>query len=773
MSAIRWLALAAFASALASPSACTRKPPRENAPAVDDPVLRERLRAAVAARGPEYVPHTRHKNADGSPKYTNRLVLESSPYLLQHAHNPVDWYPWGDEAFARARATGRPIFLSVGYSTCHWCHVMEEESFEDEEIAAYINEHYVPIKVDREERPDVDGVYMDFVQALTGGGGWPMSVWLTPAREPFFGGTYFPPRGGFRGARRGLRELLTEQAERFRDKGAEVAADATRFVEHLRRSATPEPAADAPRVDLLRRAVEEATSRFDPKFGGARGMPKFPSSFPTRLLLRFGRRTKNTAALRMATDTLTHMRNGGIYDQIGGGFHRYATDERWLVPHFEKMLYDNALLAVSYLEAAEAAGQTGFAETARETLDYLLRDMTAPDGTFYGATDADSLAPSGKRQEGAFFTWTPDELRGVLGDDGAHVAATWFDVVEGGNFERRTVLSARRSLLDVSTELAMTPAKLRDAVTDARAKLLEARAKRAPPDRDEKVLVAWNALAVSAFARAAVVLGEPRYADAAVRASHVLASETRGHRPLPHELVGGDPKGIGFADDHALLAAALLDVFELTSDVAWLDDAAALMEELDRSFVDTAQGGYFGTSAKHESLLVRGKPDYDGPVPSANSVAALTWLRLYELTSDDRFRQRADATIRAFTKRLEAHPLALDHMMLALDWSTDTPKELVVVVPEGRGALASAARALLARLDRAFVPNSALVVATESDLAGDLGRRVPFASGKTLKDGRATAYVCERGACKLPTHDPDTFARQLSEIRPSSVNARQ
>jgi uncharacterized protein YyaL (SSP411 family) len=624
----------------------------------------------------------------------------------------------------------------------------------------------VAIKVDREERPDIDAVYMDFVQALTGGGGWPMSVWLTPAREPFFGGTYFPPRRGVRGARRGFLDLLGEQVERFRQKGAEVVADATRFAEELRKAASPGAAGDVRGAELVRRAVDRATARFDASFGGARGAPKFPSSFPVRLLLRFARRSKSAPALRMVGETLAHMRDGGIYDQIGGGFHRYATDERWLVPHFEKMLYDNALLAVSYLEAAQAAGDERFATTARETLDYLLRDMTAPDGTFYGATDADSATRSGKREEGAFFTWTPAELREALGEGDARAAAAWFAVGDKGNFEGRTVLSTPRAPLEVSAELATSPAKLRDRVTAIRAQLLDVRSRRPLPDRDEKALVAWNALAVSALARSATVLGEPRYGDAAVRAAHVLVAELRGKRALPHELVQSEPKGTGFADDHVLLAAALLDVFELTGDVGWLDDVVTLMEELERSFGDQARGGYFATSAKHETLLTRGKPDYDGPVPSANSAAALVWLRLHELTSDDRFRQRADATIRAFAKRLEEQPLALDHMLLAVDWTTDEPKELVVVVPEGRGALAPSARPLLAKFGRAFVPNSVLVVATESDLAGDLGRRVPFASGKVIKDGRATAYVCERGVCKLPTHDPDTFARQLAIARP-------
>ena len=710
-------------------------------PAATETNLEVRLKAALRAKGPSYVPRTRHKLPDGSPKFTNRLILESSPYLLQHAHNPVDWFPWGEEAFERARTLGRPIFLSVGYSTCHWCHVMEEECFENEEVARHLNEHYVAIKVDREERPDVDAVYMTFVQALTGRGGWPMSAWLTPARDPFFGGTYFPPQP--------FLAALTEQAQSFAADPNGVAAKAREISAKLRTAVAPPVAGDFPSAAVLKVARTEAGRRFDPVMAGTLGAPKFPSSFPVRLLLRIARRANDAEARTMAVATLAQMRSGGIYDQLGGGFHRYSTDARWLVPHFEKMLYDNALLSVAYLEAGQVTGAPRFTGAVRETLDYLLRDMQAPDGTFYSATDADSADAAGHRQEGAFFTWTPSELKSALGDKDAAAAQELFGVTPSGQVDGRSVLS---------TERVVDPL--------IRARLLAVRSKRPPPLRDEKVIVSWNGLAVSAFARAAIVLGDARYADAATRAAGVLIAPFRTTQALPHVLVEGRLQGNGFSDDHVMLAAALLDVFELTSDARWLSDAIALMEQLERTFADPVNGGYYLTASTHEQLLLREKPDYDGPIPSVNSVAALTWLRLFTLTGDARFQQRAEMTMRAFSQRLSAEPLALDQMLIALDWATDSAKEVVIVVPSGAGMLAPGAKELSTVMGRTFLPNAAVVVATEQMIEGDLGQQVPWARDKKLRDGRATAYVCERGACKLPTTDPVVFAGQLAESSP-------
>ncbi|MBI5518324.1 MAG: thioredoxin domain-containing protein [Deltaproteobacteria bacterium] len=723
--------------------------------------LRARLRAALASRGAGYAPRTRHLLPDGSPRYTNRLLLEGSPYLQQHAHNPVDWYPWGDEAFARARRLGRPVFLSVGYSTCHWCHVMEEESFEDEDVARYLNEHYVCIKVDREERPDLDAVYMAFVQTLTGRGGWPMSLWLTSSRQPFYGGTYFPPRAGARGARVGFLELSQRLAERYAREPSAVTREAEGFARQLRAEAEPEPPGDLPGEPSLALARAEAARRFDPDAGGARGAPKFPSSFPVRLLLRIARRNNDPEARRMAVFTLEHMRNGGMYDHIGGGFHRYAVDDHWRVPHFEKMLYDNALLAVAYLEAGQETGERSHLDTARAVLDYLLREMRSPGGCFFAATDADSPDGHGRREEGLFFTWTPSELEAVLGAEDARVAGAWFGVTATGDLDGRTVLRTERGPSAVAAALGVTPEALQARVGPLTARLLTARAARPPPLRDDKVIVAWNALAVTALARASLVLREPRYGDVARQCAMALAAPLRDGRGLPHAWVGGAPSGRAFADDRALLALALLDVFEVTGEARWLDDATGLLEALEEGYRDPSHGGYHLTDTHHERLLVRERPDRDGPTPSANSAAALAWLRLGAFTDDPRHRERAEATLRGFSRTLGRWPLALDQLLLAVDLATSVTREVVLVVPEGSGLFAPGAGPLLEAYARAFVPNASLVVGTEAALDGELGRRVPWVRARRLRAGQPTAYVCERGSCQLPTSDPAVFAAQL------------
>jgi uncharacterized protein YyaL (SSP411 family) len=528
----------------------------------------------------------------------------------------------------------------------------------------------------------------------------------------------------------------------------------------------PEPAGDFPDDAILGAARTAAARRFDPQNGGSLGAPKFPSSFPIRLLLRIARRARDPEAQRMATLTLEHMRSGGIYDQIGGGFHRYATDARWLVPHFEKMLYDNAQLAVAYLEATEATGDARFALTARETLDYVLRDMQAPDGTFYSATDADSPIAGGRREEGAYFTWTPNELRVALGDADAEPAQAWFGVTEHGQVDGRSVLSATNAPAELARQLGLTTDTLEQRLTTIRARLLQERSQRAPPSRDEKVLVSWNGLTISALAHAAIVLGDARYAEAAVRAAGAMRAAARDGRELAHALVAGEAQGKGFADDYALLSAALLDVFELTSDPSWLTFAISLMDGLERGFADSEHGGYYLTSAEQETLLLRDKQNDDGPVPSASSVAAMTWLRLLALTDDPRYRERAEMTLRSASRSLAARPLALADMLLALDWATDAVKQIVIVVPEGRGAMTASARPLLDVLARRLTPNAVLIVASPDELNGELGKHLTWAQAKPLRSGSPTAYVCERGTCKLPTTDPAVLAAQLAEAHP-------
>jgi uncharacterized protein YyaL (SSP411 family) len=737
------------------------------APLYDD-ALAAKLAAALAAKGPAYVPRTHHLVGEGGrqPKYTNRLILEPSPYLLQHAHNPVDWRPWGDEAFAEAKRLHRPVFLSVGYSTCHWCHVMEGESFEDEEIARFMNEHYICIKVDREERPDIDAIYMSAVQALTQSGGWPMSVWLTPGREPFFGGTYFPPRDGARGAGHGFLSILRELSDTYAKDGDRVTRAARSLADAVRKDmepahaggAQPGPAVIAETVDYFKRA-------FDNVEGGLRRAPKFPSNVPIRLLLRAHRRTGDAQTLEMATLTLSKMAGGGMYDQLGGGFHRYSTDARWLVPHFEKMLYDNALLAVAYTEAAQVTGRADFARVARETLDYVQREMTTPDGAFYSATDADS-----EGEEGKFFVWSQQEIEHVLGA-GPETARflRYYGVTAGGNFEGANILNAAHP--DEAEWAALAP---------ARQKLYDVRARRVPPLRDDKVLAAWNGLMISGFAVAGRVLDEPRYVAAATRAATFVLDRMRisGRTPLPatpaavggalngrlaRSFKDGRPGPAGFLDDYAFVVAGLLDLYEAGFDRRFLEAAVALADETERLFADPTNGGWFMTAGDHETLLAREKPAYDGAEPSGTSVALANALRLSTYTTDDKWRQRAERAFAAVGVVLTSRPMAMTEALLALDWATDGAREIAIVLPRGGGPQSAAP--LLAALRKQFAPNVVRAVVAEEDVAA-LAKVAPFVEGKVATGGKATAYVCERGACQLPTHDPSALAAQLAVTKP-------
>jgi uncharacterized protein len=710
--------------------------------------LSARLREALAGRGAGYQPRTHHLQPDGAPKYINRLVLESSPYLLQHAHNPVNWYAWGDDAFEEARRLGRPVFLSVGYSTCHWCHVMEEESFESEEIAAFLNAHYIPVKVDREERPDVDAIYMSAVQALTGSGGWPMSVWLTPDREPFFGGTYFPPHDGARGARFGFLTVLRDIARTYQDDPDRVGRARSSLTEAVKQQMEGLVARSAgetvePGPQPILTAVDSYKRLFDPTHGGLRRAPKFPSNIPVRLLLRAHRRSGDAEILQIATRTLEKMAGGGIYDQVGGGFHRYSTDERWLVPHFEKMLYDNALLAVAYAEAWQVTRRPDFARVLRETLDYLLREMTSPQGAFYSATDADS-----EGEEGRFFVWSVDEVKALLGPV-AERFMRYYAMSPGGNFEGHNILHAPQ------------PDEVEHAaLASARETLYQARAGRVPPLRDDKILAAWNGLAISAFAFGARVLAEPRYLQAAERAADFLLNQMRRGGRILRSWKDGRASQQGFLEDQAFVAAGLLDLHESSFDPRWLREAIALGETLERDFVDAEQGGWFMTASDGERLIAREKPQYDGAEPSGTSVALLNAQRVYSFTADERWRDVAARGLASVWNVLAAQPLALSEALLALDYLTDLPREIAIVLPAGRP---EAGMPLLEVVRTAFVPNRALAVAAED---AQLEGAVSFFTGKVAQAGQATAYVCERGRCELPTTDPETFRRQLEQTRP-------
>ena len=540
----------------------------------------------------------------GAPRFTNRLILETSPYLLQHAHNPVDWYAWSDEAFERARREKKPVLLSIGYSTCHWCHVMERESFEDLEIAQFMNEHFISIKVDREERPDVDAIYMNAVRSLSGRGGWPMTSVLTPDRQPFFGGTYFPPRDGARGSRKGFLTILRELSEQYAADPETLVAKARETTRKLQAAAARSRPGDIPGPEAIHDRARSLADSFDSQFGGFGRAPKFPRPSSYEVLLRYHRRTGDEQALAIVTKSLDAMAAGGIYDQVGGGFHRYSTDKRWLVPHFEKMLYDNAQLVVLYLQAYQITGNDAYARVARETLTYVAREMTAPGGAFYSATDADSPTPSGHEEEGYFFTWTPEELAAVLGAERARIVGRYFRVTVKGNFEGRSILHTPVALDKIATELSISPERLQTEIDAARPLLYGARSKRLPPLRDDKILTSWNGLMISAFAYGALVLDDPAFAKHAERAATFLLSNLRTREGrLMRTFMDGKARHTAYLDDYAFLAQGLLDLYEATWDPGWLDSAIKLQGKLDALYWDSGRRRLL-----HDRVRSRGAP---------------------------------------------------------------------------------------------------------------------------------------------------------------------
>jgi hypothetical protein len=688
----------------------------------------------------------------------NRLAREKSPYLLQHRANPVDWYPWGEEAFAKAAREGKPIFLSIGYSTCHWCHVMERESFEDEEIAAYLNRTYIAVKVDREQRPDLDGVYMSAVQMMTGSGGWPMTVWLTPERKPFFGGTYFPPRDGARGARRGFLTLLQTLRAAYDEKPDQVVAAAQDVAARLAAAAVPAaPAASIDGRAAIRSAAALYRQAFDRENGGFGGAPKFPRPVSIDFLLRYARRSGEHDAREMAVRTLEAMHAGGLYDHVGGGFHRYATDARWRVPHFEKMLYDNALLAIAYLEAFQVTGREDFAAVVRETLAYVAREMTSPDGGFYTASDADS-----EGGEGAYFVWTPAELEAVLG----RRRARWFSALHGvtpeGNFDGRNVLRLALPQADVASAYGLSMADLPRMLVEARRAVYDARRRRPAPHIDRKILVSSNALMASAHARAALAFRDAGYLRQASRAVDFIVDRLVDHGRLRRSAVDGRVEGAGYLDDYAFLIQALLDLAEAGGEIRRLRQAMELQRSLDAHFWDAASGGYFLTADDSEPLLARAKPDDDGAEPSGNSIAVLNLLRLAELTGDDVYRKRAEQALDALSSTIANAPAAAPKLLAAVDFATDTPKEIAIV----KASVDADAGGLMGVLERTFVPNRVLVIAVEGAQLDAAAAVVPWLRDKTAIGGRTTAYVCERFVCDLPTTKAEVFEKQIGKVKP-------
>ena len=711
------------------------------------------------------------------PEHTNRLAQEKSPYLLQHSHNPVEWYPWGEEAFEKARRESKPIFLSVGYSTCHWCHVMAHESFENEEIAALMNREFVNIKVDREERPDVDRVYMTFVQATTGGGGWPMSVWLTPDLKPFVGGTYFPPEDRY--GQPAFRTVLERIATAWKENHDKIVEQGGKIVEALRESqsaTTAEGKIDAAILDAAYRQLERS---YDPKEGGFGNAPKFPRPVTFNFLTRFYARDLNGEsgkhALEMTLFTLRKMAAGGMHDHIGGGFHRYSVDRYWHVPHFEKMLYDQAQLAIAYLDAFQITRDRQYESVARDILDYVARDMASKEGGFFSAEDADSpvVAAAADRghietKEGAFYVWTEKEIDAALGN-AAEIFAFHYGVQPHGNapegsdphdeFRAKNILIERHTIAETAQHFKKTGEEVTNSLAQSRAKLFSIRAKRPRPHLDDKVIAAWNGLMISAYARAAQILDEPRYLEIATRAGKFLRTNLYEEKSklLYRNYRGGRSDIEGFADDYAFVIQGLLDLYETSFDVEWLKFAVELQKTQDRFFFDEKNGGYFSTSGKDESVFLRMKDDNDGAEPAASSVAALNLLRLAQFRDDKQIAERARKTTDTFAATLSHFPSAMPQMLVALDYSLSKPRQIVIA---GRKD-APETKTLLREVNTHFLPKTVLCLADGAEGQKYLGGQNEAVRAMSPIDGKPAAYVCENFTCKAPVTDPRELAALL------------
>ena len=702
-------------------------------------------------------------DAAGQHTHTNRLIHETSPYLLQHAHNPVDWYPWGDEALQKAKELDRPILLSVGYSACHWCHVMERESFENEDIANLMNEHFISIKVDREERPDIDSIYMQAVQAMTQSGGWPMTVFLTPDGRPFYGGTYFPPRDRQYGSEMmpGFPRVLLTMANAYRQHRQEVEEQANQLADYLKqRSSTPfrsksglAPTGVLP-MEMLSEASRELAADFDPVDGGFGSAPKFPNTMSLELLLRvhlhrargeIGSRATRPE-LEIIQTTLRHMARGGIYDQLGGGFHRYSVDAQWLVPHFEKMLYDNALLSRLYLHTYLVTGDSFYRRIVEETLDYVAREMTAPEGGFYSTQDADS-----EGEEGKFFVWTPREIEAALSGEDARLFMQYYGVTQSGNFEGNTILHVARDEQEVADVAGVSLEHLRAVLKRGRETLFAAREQRVRPGRDEKILTAWNGLMLRSFAEAARHLARTDYLDVARKNADFLLRELSSDGRLLRTYKDGRAHLNGYLEDYTFLADGLLALYEADFSPRWFREARRLLDEAIVLFADEKNGGFFDTGSDHETLISRPKDVMDNATPAGNSVAVDVLLRLAAFTGEEQYRERADGYLRGLADIMVQHPQAFGHALGALDFAVSPVKEFAIL-----GDLQQA-RVLLAVINSRYLPNSVLACAAPGD--DEAGKTIPLLAERPAKDGKATAYVCQHFACQAPVTMPEELER--------------
>jgi len=678
---------------------------------------------------------------------TNSLIHETSPYLLQHAHNPVDWYPWGEEAIKKAQHENKPILLSIGYSACHWCHVMEHESFENEEIAALMNDLFVNIKVDREERPDLDEIYMNAVQMLTGRGGWPLTVFLTPEGKPFYGGTYFPPEDRY--GTPGFPKILKAVAQAYRERPSDVTRNVEQLVSALAQLSGLKESRRPFSPDIVAQSASQLAQAYDSEHGGLGRAPKFPNVGVLELFLRHYRASKDERFLQMVVHTLTKMAQGGIYDHLGGGFHRYSVDDKWLVPHFEKMLYDNAQLTRTYAQAFYLTGDLSFKRVVEETVEYLLREMFHAEGGFYSTQDADS-----EGEEGKFFVWSEAEVMRIMGEEAGQIFCRIYDVSEPGNFEGRNILHPILGLDQAARYFRREPQEIDRLLAEAKRKLFEEREKRVKPFRDEKILTVWNGLMLTGLAEAIRILPERRYLEAAEKTVGFIFSRMVEDGFLLHTYKDGQAKLRGYLDDYAFLALGLLDLYEVTLERSLLKQAIGLSEKMIDEFWDDIDGGFFYTGRSHEKLISRTKPAFDSSIPSGNSSAIQLLLRLYHYTGREEYLKRAERCLRLYYDAMEKQPFGFTHMFSALDFYLAKPKEIVLVGERGDPEL----KDLVQKIHSLYLPNKTLQLLVPGE---PMSLNSQLLEGKTQVNGRPTAYVCHNFTCSPPVTQWDDLKELL------------
>ena len=679
------------------------------------------------------------------PPFTNRLINESSPYLVKHAHNPVDWYAWGEEAFEKARDENKPIHLSVGYSSCHWCSVLSDESFEDETTAQILNEHFVNIKVDREERPDIDQIYMNFVQLTTGHGGWPLTVFLTPTCVPFYGGTYYPPVDRYNMP--SFKRVLLSVADAYQNRTDEIFESAVSMLGELRRIGLTEESNEAVTTKLLDDALRNTVRNYDSTNGGFGGAPKFPAPMSLEFLLRMYKHNGDETILEKVTHTCRKMAWGGMYDQLGGGFHRYSTDARWLVPHFEKMLYDNAQLSRLYVHVYQITGDDFYRSVAEDIYEYVLREMTAPEGGFYSAQDADS-----EGEEGKFFVWSIDEVKEIIGEEDAKIFCNYYDISAVGNFEGHNILNVRQTIEESAAQQNVSVEKLNEVLSNGRKKLFDEREKRIKPLRDEKVLTAWNGLMLESFAESAAILDRKDYLETAEKNAQFILDNLRRDGFMLRTYKDGVAKLNGYLEDYAFFASGLIALYETTGNLRWLEESIAITDKMIEEFWDEENGGFYFTGKSHEELIVRSKDYFDNATPSGNSVAAEVLLKLNCLTGDEKYVRYAVTVFRLLTDSIRRYGSAFGRVLSAMDFHLSTPKEIVIIGDSN----SEDTKELLRTVWSSYIPNKIVLLSDGKDVDG-----IPLLQGRTMIDGKATAFVCENFTCQQPVTTVEELATQI------------